>query len=115
MDWQLYYELAGLANSIGPPQLSSRQLELLNAYVNLKKPIVEAFITQVQSRINDLSDVEILPFHVVITDSGHHLFAGMFSVSETILVICFLFLDFIIRKISSVNPGKSSLIVVLSF
>ena len=75
LDWQLYYEMAGLASTKGF-QLSPRQHELLKAYVTLKKPIVEAFITQIQSRIGVVPEIEVLPFHIVTTDSGHQLFAG---------------------------------------
>uniref|UniRef100_A0A5K3F5V1 RAP domain-containing protein n=2 Tax=Mesocestoides corti TaxID=53468 RepID=A0A5K3F5V1_MESCO len=88
-DWQLYHEVTSISKNRSLSKLTPRQLDLLRAYVALKKPAVEAFITQLLTRIIPEHGIEILPFHFVQTDSGNHVFA-----------------DFIMRKKSSADPGK---------
>lgn len=78
MDWQFYYEFAGVTKANSLSKLIPRQQALLKAYVALKKPIVEDFMTQLQARVGFIQGVEVLPFHVVQTESGNQLFAGEF-------------------------------------
>nr|CDS23246.1 expressed conserved protein [Echinococcus granulosus] len=90
VDWQMYYELSGIAKMKGLSQLTPRQRELLRAYVILKKPTVEEYITHLQGRVSAVHGVEILPFHVLETHSRDQLFA-----------------DFVVRKVSSLDPAVS--------
>ncbi|KAM7535828.1 hypothetical protein Aperf_G00000103519 [Anoplocephala perfoliata] len=90
VDWQFYYEFAGIAKANSLSKLTLRQEELLKAYVALKKPIVEDFMTQLQARVGFIQGIEVLPFHVVQTDSGDQLFA-----------------DIVVRKVSSMDPAIS--------
>ncbi|VDO13589.1 unnamed protein product [Rodentolepis nana] len=87
LDWQFYYEFASVVKSNSFSNLTSRQQELLKAYVHLKKPIVEDFMSHLHQRVIGIPGFEVLPFHIVQTESGDQLFA-----------------DLVFRKVSSVDP-----------
>ncbi|KAM3187119.1 hypothetical protein ACTXT7_002925 [Hymenolepis weldensis] len=85
VDWQFYYELADVVKSNSFSNLTSRQKELLKAYVDLKKPIIEDFMTHLHQRVSAIPGFEVLPFHIVQTESGDQLFAA-----TTKYALCFL-------------------------